>query len=70
MKHYHTLRRLRTRIVQRSARATNTVLHLRDGAEGRAAILAREPNRFGWIHAFDALSNVTSRSKEAVGGSQ
>jgi salicylate hydroxylase len=68
MKHYHALRRLRTRIIQRSARATNTVLHLRDGTEGRGAILAHVPNRFGWIHAFDALSNVTSRSKEAVGG--
>jgi salicylate hydroxylase len=70
MKHYHALRRLRTRIVQRSARATNTVLHLRDGNEGRAATLARVPDRFGWIHSFDALSNVTSRSAQAAGRSQ
>jgi salicylate hydroxylase len=70
MKRYQALRRLRTRIVQRSARATNTVLHLRDGTEGRAATLARVPDRFGWIHAFDALGDVTSRSAQAAGRSQ
>jgi salicylate hydroxylase len=70
MKHYHALRRLRTRIVQRSARATNAVLHLRDSTEGRAAVLARVPNRFGWIHAFDALSDVTSLAAQAVGRSK
>jgi salicylate hydroxylase len=55
MAQYETLRRARTRIIQRSARATNAVLHLPDDAiEGRAAALARFPERFGWIHAFDA----------------
>lgn len=57
MAEYEALRRARTRIVQRSARATNAVLHLPDDALGeRAAVLARFPERFGWIHAFDALA--------------
>jgi salicylate hydroxylase len=59
MVEYERLRRTRTRIVQRSARATNAVLHLPDDATGnRAAYLARFPERFGWIHAFDALATV------------
>ena len=59
MAQYETLRRARTRIIQRSARATNAVLHLPDDAiEGRAAALARFPERFGWIHAFDARAVV------------
>jgi salicylate hydroxylase len=59
---YQTLRRARTRVIQRSAHATNAVLHLADNAiEGRASYLARVPERFGWIHAFDALGEVTSR---------
>ena len=63
MQRYQALRRTRTRTIQRSALATNTVLHLQDDAvEGRAAMLARVPERFGWIHAFDALSGITSES--------
>lgn len=59
---YQALRRARTRMIQRSAHATNAVLHLADNAvEGRASYLARVPERFGWIHAFDALGEVTSR---------
>lgn len=61
MARYESLRRARTRIIQRSARATNAVLHLPDHAiGGRAASLARFPERFGWIHAFDALGSVSS----------
>ena len=64
MQCYQTLRRARTRIVQRSARATNTLLHLPDEAvDGRAATLARVPERFGWIHAFDAPGDVTSQAR-------
>ena len=60
---YQVLRRLRTRTVQRSAHATNAVLHLADDAvEGRASYLARVPEKFGWIHAFDALGDVASQS--------
>jgi salicylate hydroxylase len=59
---YEALRRARTRVVQRSARATNAVLHLPDDAiEGRAAALARFPERFGWIHSFDAREAVRRR---------
>jgi salicylate hydroxylase len=62
MQRYQALRRARTRIIQRSSRATNTVLHLADDAtEGRTASLAHFPDRFGWIHEFDALGDVTSR---------
>jgi salicylate hydroxylase len=63
MQRYQTLRQLRTRTIQRSAHATNSVLHLTDDAFGaRASYLARVPERFGWIHAFDALEDVTSQS--------
>ena len=56
---YHTLRRLRTRLIQRSSRATNHVLHLPDGAVGnRTASLATFATRFAWIHAFDALADA------------
>src|SRR4029077_2885961 len=61
MQCYQALRRTRTRTIQRSALATNAVLHLHDDAiDGRAEALARVPERFGWIHAFDALGDVTS----------
>lgn len=66
MRRYETLRRLRTRTIQRSARATNAVLHLADNAAGgRASYLARVPERFSWIHAFDALGDVTSQSSRS-----
>lgn len=62
MQRYQALRRARTRIIQRSSRATNAVLHLPDDAiAGRATRLAQFPERFGWIHEFDALDDVTSR---------
>jgi salicylate hydroxylase len=71
MQRYQTLRRARTRIVQRSARATNTLLHLPDDAiDGRAAALARVPERFGWIHAFDALGDVTLQARAATAPSR
>ena len=63
MQRYQALRRTRTGIIQRSSRATNAVLHLPDDAiAGRNARLAQFVERFGWIHAFDALGDVTSRS--------
>jgi salicylate hydroxylase len=62
MMEYEHLRRARTRIIQRSARATNAVLHLPDNAIGsRAAYLERFAERFAWIHAFDALAVVGRR---------
>ena len=63
MRRYEALRRARTRIIQRSSRATNAALHLPDGATAsRAARLAEFPERFGWIYGFDALADVTSPS--------
>ena len=68
MRRYEALRRPRTRIIQRSSRATNAALHLSDGATaGRAARLAEFPERFGWIHEFDALADATSRSSVGRG---
>jgi 2-polyprenyl-6-methoxyphenol hydroxylase-like FAD-dependent oxidoreductase len=59
---YQGMRRARTRTVQRSAHDTNAVLHLPDNAvEARASYLARVPERFSWIHEFDALGEVTSQ---------
>ncbi|MFY0694474.1 MAG: FAD-dependent monooxygenase [Lentibacter algarum] len=49
------LRRVRTTAIQKSATATNHVLHLHDEADlqARAARLKKFPDEFGWIHAFD-----------------
>ena len=57
---YERLRKARTRTIQRSSWATNTALHLADGAalERRNPLLARFPERFGWIHSFDALRSA------------
>ncbi len=53
---YQDARRPRTRTIQRSSWATNTALHLPDGpaTAARDRRLARFPDDFGWIHAFDA----------------
>jgi salicylate hydroxylase len=62
MQRYQKLRRARTRTIQRSSRATKAPLHPPDDAtQGRAARLAQFAERFGWIHAFDALQDVTSK---------
>lgn len=53
---YQSMRQRRTRTIQRSAWATNRELHLPDGPElkSRDRRVAAFPDRFGWIHAFDA----------------
>ncbi len=58
---YGALRRARTRKIQRSSWATNRLLHLPDGpalAE-RDEGVSRFPERFGWIHEFDALRSAS-----------
>ena len=57
MDRYHALRRARTRTIPRSSWATNALLHLPDGPalRDRDERVARFPERFGWIHEFDAL---------------
>jgi salicylate hydroxylase len=68
MHHYETLRRGRTRKIQRSSWVTNQLLHLPDGAdlEWRDRKVARFPEEFGWIHEFDALQTV-SQSVQSTG---
>jgi salicylate hydroxylase len=56
---YESLRKPRTRTIQRSSWATNRALHLLDGAPAiatRNARLSRFPEEFGWIHAFDTTT--------------
>ena len=62
---YERLRKARTRTIQRASWATNTALHLRDdGAlERRNAVLAKFPERFGWIHGFDALESARAAAE-------
>lgn len=57
---YQSLRRARTRKIQRSAWMTNHALHLPDDADlaARDARMAAFPEEFGWIHAFDALQST------------
>ena len=67
MGHYQTLRRARTRKIQRSSRATNDLLHLPDGpalAE-RDRRVSSFPEDFGWIHEFDALQAVSGMKEPA-----
>lgn len=54
------LRRLRTLAIQKSAAATNDVLHLHDDADlaTRTQRLKQFPAEFGWIHGFDAQSEL------------
>lgn len=61
MRRYQALRRARTRKIQRSSWATNGLLHLPDGSglAERDEKVANFPERFGWIHEFDALQSVS-----------
>jgi salicylate hydroxylase len=57
---YERLRKARTRSIQRASWATNKALHLPDeiANDRRDSALARFPERFGWIHSFDALTSA------------
>ncbi len=61
---YESLRKARTRKIQRASWAGNSALHLADGTDTplRNERVSRFPAEFGWIHAFDAL-----KSARAVG---
>jgi salicylate hydroxylase len=52
---YQSLRRARTRTIQRSAWVTSALLHLPDGPAARARDekVSRFPEEFGWIHDYD-----------------
>ncbi len=64
---YETLRRPRTRMVQRASWAGNRGLHLPEGSEAarRDALVERFPEKFGWIHAFDALETARAKLRNA-----
>ena len=65
---YQSLRRLRTRTIQRASWNANRALHLVDHAllPARDAVVARFPERFGWIHRFDALEAARGQSASAA----
>jgi salicylate hydroxylase len=58
---YERLRKARTRTVARSSWVTSALLHLPDGPAARARdeVLAKFPERFGWIHDHDAGQAVS-----------
>jgi salicylate hydroxylase len=64
---YETLRRQRTRAIQRASWMGNRGLHLPDGPEAarRDALVARFPEKFGWIHAFDALETARATLRDS-----
>lgn len=66
---YQALRAGRARRIQRSAWATNALLHLPDHADrvARDAALAAFPDRFGWIHAFDARADAAAATGAGAG---
>jgi salicylate hydroxylase len=65
LERFDTLRRARTRAIQRSSWATNRVLHLPDAhpeLPRREAAIASFPEQFGWIHDYAAGSVVASQA--------
>jgi salicylate hydroxylase len=64
---YEALRRPRTRAIQRASWMGNRGLHLPEGLEAarRDALIARFPEKFGWIHAFDALKTARARLRNS-----
>jgi salicylate hydroxylase len=57
---FQTLRRARTRKIQRSSWVTSSLLHLPDGpaAQARDRKVASFPQDFGWIHEFDVQQTL------------
>ena len=57
---FQTLRRTRTRKIQRSSQVTSSLLHLPDGPPAQAAQrkVARVPQDFGWIHEYDTQQEL------------
>lgn len=60
LEQFGSLRRARTRVIQRSAAATSHALHLNDDDDlaARNARVGRFADEFGWIHEFDALKSA------------
>lgn len=59
---YQDMRRVRTRIIQRSSHVTNSLLHIPDGpaAHARNEKVARFPQDFGWIHEYDVQQTLAA----------
>jgi salicylate hydroxylase len=66
--HYQSLRRARTRKVQRSSWVTNDLLHLPDGEQlaTRDDKMARVPHDFAWIHEFDVDRSLSESPLDRV----
>jgi salicylate hydroxylase len=70
---FQTLRRTRTRKIQRSSQVTSSLLHLPDGPRARArdAKVARVWEDYSWIHGFEvqkSLEGAASRPPAFSGG--
>src|SRR4051812_25491754 len=70
---YQSMRRGRTRAIQRSSWVTSSLLHLPDGpaAQARDRKVAQFPEDFGWIHEYDvqkALNALTPPVAARTGG--
>lgn len=65
---YEIQRRSRTRAIQRASWMGNRGLHLPDGPKvsQRDALVARFPEKFGWIHAFDALETARASLRNST----
>ncbi len=65
---YQTLRRARTRRIQRSSWTTNALLHLPDGpaADERDRALARLPQDLAWIHGYDVHAALRGRPAQSL----
>jgi salicylate hydroxylase len=65
---FQTLRRARTRKIQRSSRVTSSLLHLPDGprAQARDAKVARAWEDFSWIHSFDVQKSLEATDQPAA----
>jgi salicylate hydroxylase len=66
---YQRLRRARTRTIQRSSWVTNDLLHLGEGPAlaQRNEKVARYPDTFGWIHAYDVQQTLAGPGPSAFG---
>jgi salicylate hydroxylase len=65
---YQTLRRARTRAIQRSSSVTNSLLHLPEGpaARMRKGKMERFPEDFGWIHEYDVQQAVQASAPASL----
>ena len=61
LQRYQEMRRTRTRQIARSSLVTNDLLHIPDGPDiaARDQRMVEFPERFSWIHEFDAAQSLT-----------